>query len=405
MPPINDDNTPDDETNDEDAEFRAALMLKLGEAVVEPEDDDDGGFGAQPIKKVVGGETVSADEGFDLVDKAKFARLDKEKAAETTFDKMVEAGADKPAIPADAAKPADDAAKPADVAAAIADLSASPLDDLLAGIDDTKRGEIAKRLSAGDALTGLFKGREEEMKLHGVNPAQAMARMLQLNQFAQEKPNEYLAWVATEMNRDAPHTVLESAAKLLGFKLVPEAGDGDEFEDPAIKALREENAALKRAQPGSFGPDAPQNTARMTVQQTLHAFENAVDATGQPKHPHLDMFRGQVAAKAKAHREGTGQIPTADDLSRFYGEVESVARAAFAPAQAQAPAPAPVTSAAQVTPAVATTAQTQAAADIEKSKAASKMLDGSGQGADRRPALPADTSLRDVIAHAIKVNS
>lgn len=398
------DNTPDDETDDEDAEFRAALMLQLGKAVVEPEEDDDGGFDAQPINKAVGRETVSADEGFDLVDKAKFARLDKEKAAETTFDKMVEAGADKPADP-----PADDPAKvAADAAAAAAsaaDLSASPLDDLLAGIDDTKRGEIAKRLSAGDALTSLFKGREEEMKMHGVNPAQAMARMLQLNQFAQEKPNEYLAWVATEMNRDAPHTVLESAAKLLGFKLVPEVADGDEFEDPAIKALREENAALKRAQPGSFGPDAPQNTARMTVQQTLHAFENAVDDTGKPKHPHLDMFRGQVAAKAKAHREGTGQIPTADDLSRFYGEVESVARAAFAPAAAQAPAPAPATSAAQAPAPVAPPAQTQAAADIEKSKAASKMLDGSGQGADRRPALPADANLRDVIAHAIKANS
>lgn len=398
-----DDNTTDDDTFDEDAEFRAAMMKTLGEAVVEPEEDDDGGFGGQPIKKAVGGETVSADEGFELVDKAKFARLDKEKAASTTFDKMVEAGADKPA--ATHADTAEDAAKPAEAAAAIADLSASPLDDLLAGIDDTKRGEISRRLSAGDALTGLFKGREDEMKLHGVNPAQAMARMLQLNQFAQEKPNEYLAWVATEMNRDAPHTVLESAAKLLGFKLVPEAGEGDEFEDTTVKALREENAALRRSQAINFGPDAPQNTARMTVQQTLHAFENAVDATGQPKHPHLDMFRGQVAAKAKAHREGTGQIPTADDLSRFYGEVEQVARAAFAPAAPLAPAPAPITSAAQPAPAVAPPAQTQAAADIEKSKAASKMLDGSGQGADRRPALPADASLRDVIAHAIKVNS
>ena len=388
-------------TNEQDETLRAALRETIGKAtVLAGVEDDDGGLGSTIDKPDFNSGAVSAEEGYRLAEAAREGKTDK--AVEAAFDKTIDDGGAKPA--ADATKPADvDAAKPdAQTEAKPADttdITKSTVDDLLAGIDDAKRGEIARRLSAGDALTGLFAGREEEMKLHGnVTPVQAMQRMLQLNQFAQEKPDEYLAWVAGQVKPEAAHTVLESAAKILGYKLVSET-EGDEFEDEATKALREENARLKRASL-QYGPDAPQNTVQTTIQSTLQAFTGARDATGQLKHPHLELFRGGVAAKAAAHRDTTGQVATADDLSRFYGEVEATHRAALGlPAQVVAqPA---ISSAAQITPTVATPEQAKAAANIEKSKAASKMIDGAGQGADRRPALGSDAALRSVISDAI----
>ena len=361
---------------DQDDELRTALLAKLKEATVEDEDED--GIGATIDHPKMNDGNVSVEDGINIVEDAKFA-----KSTEKAFQKSLDDGAPKPAV--------ETPAVPA--LAAPADLAATAVTDLLTDLDDTKRAEVTRRIGEADAFKDLFKPYADQLKMYGnVTEAQAMARMLQLNAFAQAKPDEYLAWVATEMNAEAPHTVLEAAAAHLGYKLVP-AVEVDEFEDEATKALREENAALKRAQGLNYGPDAPANQTQRAVQTTVQAFEQAKDDAGNLRHPALnyDVVRGAVAVMAREHRDTTGHVATLDDLSRFYDTVTTSIKDALGISAAQ-----PVFVVPPVTP---------AAPGIEKAKAASKMIDGSGQGADRRPALNSDATTRDVIKAALRAQT
>lgn len=355
-------------TNDEDDALRAKLMLQLKGATVEEEEDTDGLDSpppAAPDDKAV----ITAEEGFEAAEKAQRA-------------------GPKPAEPADIdaqidAKPA--AVAPAPLALPSEEMLAAPMETLLQGLDDGRRAEVERRLTAGSDLAQVFVGREAELKLHGnLTPAQATERLLQLNSFAQQKPDEYLAWVATQINQAAPQDILAAAAKHLGYKIVPDVDDEDEFEDETFKALKAENKRLK-GQP-DFGPDAAQNVVADASMRTLRAFWGETDATGALKHPLHQKYSGELSAKVMEYRAANGnRMPTQADLSRFYFEVAPVI---VAPAQ---------TSAAKPQEGVKEP-NPSAAAATEKAKAASKMLDGSGPGSDRRPALHGDALLRRQLA-------
>ena len=243
---------------------------------------------------------------------------------------------------------------------------------------------------AADKVMGLFKGREEELKAHSTTPEKAMERLLFLNNFAQQKPHEYLAWVARETKGDAAHEALGEAAKLLGYKIVADAEEPDEFEDEEVAKLRKENAELKRAQTPAFGPDAPDQVARRSVMEALQDFTTAIDDAGALKHPHFETLKPRITQLAAAHKQSTGQFVTAEDLTRFYSQAETEMRSVFAP---------PSSSAAQDPTPVADQKVEKAAAAAEKAKAASKLIDGDGQGAPRRPGPGADADLKSVLSH------
>jgi hypothetical protein len=130
---------------------------------------------------------------------------------------------------------------------------------------------------------------------------------------------------------------------------------------------------------------------------TITSFITEKNTDGTPKRPHWDRLKGDVVTRASAQREATGKPITAQDLDRFYQESEAAARAAFG-----VPAPAPAAPAAQAKPAVSGVTTTKAASPdrVARAKAASTSIDGTGQGAGRRPALPEDASLEQVIRHA-----
>lgn len=385
----------DDEKADD--ELRNLLKEKIAAAAAD-EEDGSGGFDA-PLTDAPANQTVSAEDGFDLAEKARFTER---KSVDTTgadFQKTIDAGADKPAD-----KPAGEGAAAAPAATTVAattedpakaaaaeDITAKPLADLMGALDEPARAEITRRMQFGDEFGTLFKGREEELRIHGnITPAQATARLLQINEFAQKNPDEYVAWVATQMKPDAAHTVIEGAAKKLGYKLVPDLEEGDEFEDEATRNLRIENHRLKMARVEIHGPDDPQIATQQAIVQTITSFATERDASGTLVRPHYEALKPQIAAMATEHRKTTGRPVTVTDLDGFYRAAEENVRKSFGIQP---------TSAAQPAATVQSQETKTAASGVDKARTASKAIDGTGQGADRRPALSEDASLSATMKH------
>ncbi len=344
---------PDDPMLEDDgtrAVIREAVAKQM-DALPEDEDVFDG-----PGTPAETRETVGLEEGAEMVG-----------AAKQPPRRKVEASKAEPVVleepkPEPAAPPAtDDAA-------------------LLDGLPDDRREAIARRLGEAGEVLGLFKGREETMKALGVTPKDAMRSLLDIHAYANEKPADYLAWAAAQISPQAPDALLSEAADRLGFKLVPK--DDDPFEDEAVRALREENRRLKGAQ-SIAGPNDPARRA----QAELAAFRAEANPDGTPKRPLFDRLGPQIAERARAHVAQTGRPVTTADLGRLYDEVVAELRVGVG-----APMPSP---AAQAAPAVSGQSPNKAA--VDRAKAASKSIDGAGQGASRQPALDDNASLRDVI--------
>lgn len=361
--------------DDDDAEMARIIETALKNSEAEPAEDL-AGFDAPLDDKPRPSATVDAEEGVSLVSKAK---MTKPAAEEPEAQGQPEAE-----TPAAEAKPTETApeAQPETPAATSAPLDIAALTE---GLDDTRKAEVTRRLTESTAVLDLFKAHDAELQRHGMKPAEAMSRLMDLNAFAQEKPGEYIAWVAQQTGED-PQAALTQAAELLGYKLV-KADEDDPFEDDAIKQLKAENARL-RGEQVNFGPDAPQYRAQRTVAQQINDFRSERDtATGALKRPLFDSLRDTISSRAQAHVTATGKPVTIEDLDRIYQAVETEARQALG---------LPATSAAQPQKTVAPQGQTQAA-DLAKAKQASSSIDGSGQGANRQPALSDDAPLSDVI--------
>lgn len=347
--------------DDRDVDVEEMPYEKLMQMLQADQDEDgaDIAFGEGEGKTTELPAVVSVEDGIDLLDQA---------AQGKAQDAKVEAAA------------GEDEGKPEGKPETEQETQQAPhtpddLDAMLGGLDEEKRTVIKARVQAADEVLSVFKGREAELERHGVKPADAMKRLIELNSYANANPTDYLAWAASQLGN--PEEVLSKAAEKLGFKLVSSAPEQDDpFEDPEIKAIKEENRRLKAAQnPPQIGPDAPHNRAM----NDLNAFTASA--------PHFDEVAPYVAAQAKTYVETTGKAATIDDIKRFYDA--AVIAAGLQP-----------TPAAQTPMAVQQTqAKTPAApsASVERAKAASKSLDGSGQGAGRRPALDPNLSLRDTL--------
>lgn len=353
--------------------------LRSEEAKLEDDPDIFSPLPDAPEKK-----TVSIEDGMDLIDKAtsKFAK--DEKAAETTAD-------DKPAEP-EPAKAADDTPedKPA-VAPAEPELAA-----LLEGIPDDRREALTKRIGAADEVMGLFKGRDAELQMHGINPQQAVSRLLDINAYAMEKPAEYLAWAASEIGGDKAQDILGQAAATLGLKLVkadePATGEIDPFEDPEKVEMRAELARLRgQGTTQNLGPDTPERRAS----NDLRAFVSETGPDGKPLRPLFERFQREIATRGQAHVAKTGQPLTTADLARFYDEEVEVLRSSLG-------IPAPSGGLAAQTPAPVADQNAKSAADLARAKSASKNIDGTGQGAARRPALDENADLASVIRYNLR---
>lgn len=390
-----------DENRDEDETADVIRRALQEQGIDTPDEDDDGGLDQPEIEASDDDDRVSQEQGSKI---ASDARLKGDKGKDKAEPKDKEADEDETAETKtdDKAKTADDDADKGEPE----DLTAAPVEDLLKDVPETQRAELTRRLSDADAAMAPFRTEymQGEMERFGANPAQVASRLADLAQFATQKPDEYIAWAATEMaaSPDKVMDVFNAAAGHLGYKVVKADGEGegdeisgddDLFEDPQVKALREENKRLKEAQAQqqgpSFGPDVPERQQAQQAQAALNQFVNERDpATGQPKRPLFKTLEPQIVEKAKAHRAQTGQAVTVEDLSRIYDDTVSEMQQQFG-----------VTPAAQAENPVAQGTDKRAAA-TQRAKRASSNIDGTGQSATRQPASGSD-DLDSVIKAAI----
>lgn len=346
-------------------------------------DEDD--LPLAPLDLSDGAQTVSQEEGTRL---ASDARLDLPKPDATRTPEGQQPGAAGPKD--DGAK--DDTTPPGTDAAAAEprDWTQAPVADLMADMPEDRRAEITRRLATAEAAFAPFAARREELARLNTTPEAAAARLLELHDFARQKPDEYLAWVAREMGGDKAHEALDAAAKHLGYKVVRDAPEEDEdLLDPEVKRLREENARL-RGSSAAFGPDTPQRQAARAAQGALDTFLSERDETGQPKRPYFRQLEPRITALAQEHVRATGRALTVADLGSLYDRAVDEVRQ-IVPAASTTPA-------ATAQPSVAQGDTTKAAAGA-KAQRASKSVDGTGQGADRRPAISEGADVGDVIRH------
>lgn len=406
---IDDDNIFDEGELEDDG--TADIIRKAYEESMKDEEDDDGGFD-QPLDAKSGEEpdVVSPDKGRDLLDDAEMAKA-KGKNPESESKPAEEAKSEAEKKPDGEETGGKDEGKDGgDPEGANKsqpeDLKSSDLNALLDGVPDDRKGEITRRIRDAESALQPFNNPyiQAQMKQFGATPKDVASRLVDLASFASNNPSEYIAWVAKESaSPEKIGEVIENAAKLLGYKLTKEGEGGDDddmFSDPQTKALKEENDRLKAQLAGkqqAFGPDTPERMQTRTVQQQLQSFISEVDDAGQPKRPYFDHLRPRISDLATLHRNRTGQAVTTDDLQRFYDQALNEARAAFGTPATPTQQPAQG-SAAQSEKPVADHIKEKAAA-AERAQKASKSIDGTGQGASRRPALSADASLDDVIRH------
>ncbi len=375
----------------EEDEDNSAVLEVIRKALEEGADDSAPIGRAFPELEEEGrDEMVTLEKGLELIDKAAVPAQRKPKGDDP------DAESPKPGEPGTAAKAAEGAeteAQPAD--GTTQSDAADPYADLLAGIDGERRETLTSRLRQADDMLSIFAGHEAEMQAHGITPVQHMRSLAQIDQFARKNPEKYLAWAATEIGKDKAEDLITKAAELLGLKVTRDDED-DPFEDEGIKKLREENRALK-AQSRNLG-FSPFEAAPPTATD-LAAWVEEKAPDGSLKRPLFRDLEAGISRMAQEHRTKTGRAVTFADLDGFYTALTARLGGQQQPPSAQTPAP-QVVPAAQAQPAVAGGVQKAAApGSVERAKAASKNLDGSGHGASRRPALSADADLDATLRH------
>lgn len=379
----------DDDIFGEESSVSATLreqFAKLTEGQ-EPDEADTGGFDA-PLD---GGdtqkrETVSEEEGIRRVQDARGPKP-KEKV---TLEK-----------PPSDAKPDDAPAATPPVVEAQADPSApvapvqpvaavpdADIDAALTGLAAPVRERITAERAEYAAMTAPFKGREAEFAPFGLTPKDVVGRFIQLNDYSQRDPGGYIAWAVQQTtggDAEKVDQVFQKAAAALGYKVerAPEPDEDDPFMSDRERALIAENRALKQSTQSApaYGPDSPEEQARVQAQrvsQDIAGFAAARDATGAPLRPHFEMLAPTIGALATIKAKELGRNITMAELAEIYTGAEL--------ADPRTRAEAAKRIAAQSDATAVQKTNTDAAATARAKAASSKILDGSGQGAERQPA-------------------
>lgn len=332
---------------------------------------------------------VSEDAGNKMVSDAKDGVTDKAEKPEAPEEAKAEK-AEEPETEAE--KPGDEKdEKPEEP-------KPQTFDDIVGALPEAQRAIIAERTAKADAVMSIFETPENKASLqqHGMDAPSAIKRLVELNSYATQKPEEYLAWAAGQLGADKATDLIKGVAKHFGLEIkeveTESEDEDDPFADPTTTAINKENAELKRKlaayERTQIGPDSPERVqARQQSdlvaqnQVALNAFIEEKGEDGQLKRPHFNIMAPVIHQKGMAHLNATGKPPTLADLDRFYRETMEA-----------------VNPAAPATPSVEQQIKDKADA-AAKAQRASKSQGGGSQGASHQPRPPGDGDLEATIQH------
>lgn len=374
MPGINDEDDDDLSLVEEvDDPERAALLEAIAKATAGDDEDDT----PLPLIEETEDTTISVEEGAKLLSDAKIGRQPKVDPPQ---------GDQEPAI-----EPAPTAAKPEASAPVSEDAEA-----LLTGIDGDRRAKLQERITQASEWSGLLATHGEAVKAISENPVEAFGTLVQLHQYANQNPDQYLAWAAWQLNQDDPAAILTKAAEHLGLKVVPK-DDSDPFEDEEVKRLRQQNMELERrltgGRPIPFGPDVPR------PEDALGRIISEKNPDGSAKRPYWKELEPLIGAAALAKKNELGRPVTAEEIAAIYDEqVAALASKLGGAAPQSSVAARPAAAVAQP----GAGQQAAAPSAVSRAKAASKSIDGTGQGAPRHSGPEGDGSIRSILEAQLK---
>lgn len=381
---------------EDDSEIGDELTNTLRESwdklAADGDDDDDlGGIDAE-MGAVQADEVVPAEKGSEIAREAQVrapAKKAKEPAAAEGAEPEPEKAKPEPE------KTDDEGQGEADAEDAAPDLTSAPVADLMRGVPQRQRGEIVRRMQeSATALAPIKKiMADPRMEGFGKDPATVAAQLANFAQSAAEDPTGYMTWFAGQAAGDdatKAAEILSAVAKHYGLQVSAAKDEDDPFEDEETAKLRRENERLRaqvegRAVPQS-GPMSPARQAQLTAEARLNRFVNELDQDGNPRRPNFLALSAEIGRVAQAEMSKKGRALTDDEVDHIYRLVESQ----VAPRATQA------TFAAQQAAPVQQQKQARTTAG-EKAARASKLIDGSGQGASRRPALKEGASPEEIL--------
>jgi hypothetical protein len=387
---------------DSEDDLSATLREEMGKlSGGEGDEDDNGGFDAPLDESAIEPRsTVEEEEGVKRVQDArdKATTTAGKAAADPKPEDKADPLKDKTPDPKPQADPKADP-KPEDKPEAKdAPKDAPSVSDedyaaAIGGMPEGVRSRIEAERADYQAVMAPFKGREKELETLGIQPKDAVAYFVNVNDYAQRDPAGYVAWVVGQTSGGdtaKAEEFLKGAAAKLGYKVEKDTGtaeDDDPFMSDRERELIEENRRLKAAgttQP-EYGPDTPQEQSRRAVMDVIA--ESGAD--GQPLRPHFEKLQPTILAIVKAEVAASGKPMDADSLRRAYEQAELAH-----PDTREAATQRLIAAQSAAQPAADVAKPNQNAASVAKAKAAStKIIGGPGQGAGPQPAEDADLGL------------
>ncbi len=168
-----------------------------------------------------------------------------------------------------------------------------------------KSQELSDRAKYADAVRGLIdEPTRQQMAATGVSEVQYFGYLNQLQQFASQRPVEYVKWAMQNLGVTPEHLGIHAPRQQPGEQPDGAAALADLLSDPKVKQLEAELAQFK----GAVSPERVQQMVRATLaehqnaqqrqslQGAMGAFRSAVDDDGQLLHPHFDQVQIQMGA-------------------------------------------------------------------------------------------------------------
>jgi len=144
---------------------------------------------------------------------------------------------------------------------------------------------LSEKAKFADQLEPILAPFAGDLAREGINAAQGIERLVQLHGFARTNPVEYAKWFMQQAGIKPDQLGITQPA---GTQADPA------FVDPEIAALKQQINQL------TGWRDQQQRSAIVShqnhVAQTLAGFVNARSETGEPKHPHYEQVKVQIAA-------------------------------------------------------------------------------------------------------------
>jgi hypothetical protein len=158
-----------------------------------------------------------------------------------------------------------------------------------------KTQELAAQKRTYDQLDQVLQPRRQQIALQGLSPAQAIDQLFALSDFATTDPSGFIKYFAGQRGVDLR-------------TMVPDPNQPAPVVDPALAAIQKSLQDQERRIQAFTTQQS--RTQEEQIQAELSSFQTAVDATGQPAHPHFEAVRVAMGALMQS-----GQAP---DLQAAY---------------------------------------------------------------------------------------